>query len=151
MVDTVALRCHRFPITANACVGPIGKHAKYMRTQYDLTKANAVINEYVAAVSDKNQVPSKHNRTWLEFCMQRNGLIPDVRQLAFMESHALWYACLVITGRVREVSRIEAKNNHKAVRTTEATITRCFSNKYPIVRDSLTAHLLREIIQKNKS
>jgi len=118
-----------------------------MKTKYDLSKAPAVVDEYVAAIQDKSQAPGKHGRTWLEFVMQRNGLIPDVRQLGFMESHALWYACLVTTKRVREVSRLEIENKHaRKGRTTERTIRRTLGTKWTPERDSLCSILLHQIL-----
>jgi hypothetical protein len=82
--------------------------------------------------------------------MQDYGLIPDVRQIGFGEPHALCYACLVLTGRVRETSRLEKLTRHVAAngRTTERTIRRCLGNKPKPKRDSLTAQILRQILEE---
>lgn len=115
--------------------------------KYDLSKANAVIDEYVKAIQGPGV--RRFNRVWLEFCMERNGLIPNVRHLHFGESHALWYACLVHTGRVREVSRLEVKTNCcRPGVTTDKTIKKCLSAKWSTTRDTLSARLLREILAK---
>lgn len=117
-----------------------------MRTKYDLTKANAVVEEYLAAISDTSQRTGTHGRTWLEFVMQRNGLIPDVRSLALGESHALWYACLLTTKRLREVSRKEIAMRHaRSDRTTEMTVRRCLNSKHFLFNNEVS-RILREIM-----
>jgi len=117
-----------------------------MKTKYDMTKANAVVDEYIAAISDTNQTTGRHGRTWMEFVMQRNGLIPDVRGLALGESHALWYACLLTTKRLREVSRQEIAMRHaRKDRTTEMTVRRCLNPKHFLFTNE-TSRLLREIV-----
>lgn len=119
-----------------------------MKAVYDLSKANAAIDEYAAAVRDTSQLPGKHGRTWLEFLLQRNGVIADVRGLAFGETFAIWLACLITTKRVREISRLEKENRHAyGNRTTEALVRRMHKPTRPMDRDSLIARLLREILE----
>lgn len=117
-----------------------------MKARYDLSKAAAVVNEYAAALADPNQLTGRLNRTWIEARLERHGVIPDVRGLSFGESHALWYACLVTTGRVQEISRLEKACGIRTPTTTQTAIRRCLSPKYSPTRDTVSARLLREIL-----
>jgi hypothetical protein len=97
-----------------------------MKTSYDMSRANAVIDEYLGALADSSKIPGRIGRTWLEFCMERNKMIPDVRKLGFGESHALWYAALVRTKRLREVSRAERAAMPNSPTKTETTVRNFF-------------------------
>jgi hypothetical protein len=123
-----------------------------MKTTYDLSKADAVIDEYAAAIQDKGQLPSKHNRIWLEFCLERNGMIPSARGTPFWEVVALWYACLIVTKRLREISRLEKATNHLTLQrvTTEQVVRRCLNRK-AFSYNSQTAITLREILDSQKA
>lgn len=119
-----------------------------MRSSYDLSRANALIDAYLVAIRDTAQIAGKHGRTWLEFMMKEHGVIPDVRNLAFGEAQAIWFAALIKTQRVNEVSRAEVANNHASHgRTTARTIRRILSNRWTAERDTHTARMVREIIK----
>jgi hypothetical protein len=119
-----------------------------MKTKYDLAKANAVIDEYLRELANPAKLPGRIGRTWIEFCMERNGMIPHVHGLDFGEAHALWYASLIITKRLCEVARAEraAMPNHQF--KTEATVRRMMK---PSTRafDSLTARYVRDLLAQH--
>ena len=56
-----------------------------MRSSYDLSRANALIDAYLVAIRDTAQIAGKHGRTWLEFMMKEHGVIPDVRPTSPLE------------------------------------------------------------------
>jgi hypothetical protein len=118
-----------------------------MKSTYDLSRAEATIADYLRAIENPDRL-GRPGRTWLEFCMVRNGLIPDERKLGFGESHAIWYAALVVTKNVQRVSSAEVHHG-VATRpaTTARTIRRILSNKRTITRDTLTARMVREILE----
>lgn len=121
-----------------------------MKTKFDLSKSNAVIDEYLRELSDdQNKIPGRIGRTWIEVCMERNGMIPDVRQLGFGESHAIWYAALWITGRLREVTNAERKAlpNHHA--RTETSVRRMLKHGARGF-DTITGRYFRELIALEK-
>jgi hypothetical protein len=118
-----------------------------MRTKYDLANAAALVAEYEAHIANPDRKVGQTGRVWLEFFLEKHGIIPSARGLHLGESHALWYAILVITKSVRRVSRLEVKHNTaRPGRTTERTIRMCLSNKASIYRDNHSAVLLREIL-----
>jgi hypothetical protein len=117
-----------------------------MKTKYDLSKASAVIDEYLRELADPNKIPGRIGRTWIEFCMQRNGMIPDVRNLGFGEAHALWYAALIVTKRLREVSRAERAAMPNQPFKTETTVRRMMK-PHTFSHDSLTARYVRDILE----
>ncbi len=112
--------------------------------EIDWSRADLVVSEYVARLSDENQIAGNVGRTWLEFCMQRNGLIRDVRSLSLGQTHAIWYSALLKTKRLREVNSLEKRvlRLPKGVRTTQKTITACRNGR---LRDTVVARMLREM------
>lgn len=99
-----------------------------MKTKFDLTNAQALVTEYVAALNDPSRMPVRTAaRSFLEPLMEKHGVIPSVRGLGFMEAHTIWYACLIVTGNVRRVSRLEKTlraGGWAGRNTTETTIRR---------------------------
>lgn len=114
-----------------------------MKTKYDLTNAQALVEEYCAGISNPDTIPTKYNRCWLEFAMERLGIIPNVRALGLFESHVIWYACLVVTGNVRRVTRLEGQFLFiKPGCCTETTIRKMLKGQ----SNSIGAPVLREIL-----
>jgi hypothetical protein len=114
----------------------------------DLAKANALIDEYIAELTNVDRI-AHVGRSWLEFAFERHGLIADQRKLPVFDSHPLWYACLILTRRVREVSRLETKHMSTAPgRTTENTIRRLRKGN---LRHTVTAPRLEAILEQNRS
>lgn len=109
----------------------------------NFTKANDAIDRYLSDLKNEDNLPTKFNRTYHEINMARCGVVADFRGWSFGESHAVWYACLVLTGRVREVSRLETKHGlglHGF--TTERVIRRAFRIGTQTF-DTVTAQMLR--------
>ena len=118
-----------------------------MKTWYDMDRANLVIDDYLKAVGNPDNITGQFGRTWLEFCMERNGMIQDVRNLRFGDSHALWYAALISTGRVREVHRAELVAGIKGTRSTVWTARHLISGR---LRTTVVGQELSQILAKRK-
>jgi hypothetical protein len=73
---------------------------------YNWTKAQAVVDEYMKALEAKH--PLQLGRSWIEIAMARVGLVDDWRGWMFGESHAAWYACLIRTGNITRVTKMES-------------------------------------------
>ncbi len=116
-----------------------------MNIVIDPAKAQSLIDEYLSEINRGTRLGCL-GRTWMEFALQRHGLIEDVRRLKFMESHTLWYACLIITGNVRRVSRAE-KINTVGARKTEWTIRQLRTGR---MQQTLAAQILRQILENNR-
>lgn len=116
----------------------------------DRQKANAAIDEFLKELRDPNKMPTQvSSRTYVEFLLERHGIIADVRKLKFGESHVIWYACLILTGRVREVSRAETKANLTKAPglTTENTIRRIRKGN---LRTTIASPMLETILKENQ-
>jgi hypothetical protein len=116
-------------------------------TAIDFSKAGLVVDEYVKAMTnpDPRAMPKQiSSRSWIEFCLERNGVIKDVRALKLGQSHALWYACLILTKRVREVSRLEKRLLFiRPGGTTENTIKRLLDGD---LRSNIGSQLLKDFL-----
>ena len=112
----------------------------------DISKADSAVTEYVNELSKDTNIPTRIAcRTWIEFLLERHGVIADVRALRFGQAHAIWYACLILTKRVREVSRLEKQCRLNTFgRTTEGTIRRLLNGN---LRQSISAVMLREMVE----
>ncbi len=112
----------------------------------DFSKAPQVVAEYERELSREDVIPTKIGcRSWVEFCLERNGVIHDVRALRFSESHAIWYACLIKTGAVRRISRMEKRLRLNVWgRSTEGTIRRMLKGN---LRDTIAAVYLRGFLE----
>ncbi len=122
-----------------------------MKTKFDLTNAQAVVDEYCTSLADPTQIPGRIGRTWIETRLEKHGVIPDMRGLGFMESHAIWYACLIVTGSVRRVSKLErtllpGRTTHRGV-STESTIRKMLDRVWP-AGTGVAASYLHEILDK---
>jgi len=108
----------------------------------DFSKARLVVDEYISELTNQNKIPGRIGRTWIEFCMQRSGLISDVRAFRFGESHALWYACIV---KSRSLTRVANAENlvFRRRSQTKATIKKLIDGR---MRDTVTAGYLREFL-----
>lgn len=117
-------------------------------TKYDLTNAASVVAEYIAALNDPNRMPARTAaRSFIEPVLEKHGVIRSVRELRFMEAHAIWYACLVVTGNVRRVSRLEKSLMRvRDGRSTEKTIKMLRTRK-GIAGNSIAAVHLNEILE----
>jgi hypothetical protein len=115
----------------------------------DLAKANAAIDEYLRVLTDSRSIgPQIAGRTWIMALLERHGIIESARKVHVLDQHALWYACLILTKRVREVSRTENKilRVRRGGKTTETTIRRLRSGN---LRDTVVAPRLDRILAEN--
>jgi ribosomal protein L28 len=107
-------------------------------------KADAWIDSYVQHISNKNDIPTKYARTWLELEAEKVGLVQNGRGWEFGESHAAWYAALIKTKRLHKVNRLEKEifrtNNQ---RTTLSTVNKLLKGR---MRDTVAAYLLRKML-----
>jgi hypothetical protein len=116
----------------------------------DLEKANAAIDEYLRVLTDPHSIgPQISGRTWIMACLERNGVIESVRKVHVLEHHAVCYACLILTKRVREVSRAEKQIMPVQSKrgTTERTIRSLRNGK---LRDTVCAPRLEAILTENR-
>ena len=87
----------------------------------DPQKANAAIDEYLAALQDHHRFPRQiRSNRWMKSCLERHGVIPSARELDFLDHCVLFLACIVICRRVKEVSEVEKKidDRCKSLRVT---------------------------------
>ncbi len=112
---------------------------------FNFTNASAAIDEYLRELNRPDKIPTQiSNRVWIEFLLERHGILADVRKLSFGQSHAAWYACLLKTGRVRQVSRAESSVFRRpGSRTTESTIRRLTKGD---LRSSVTGAVLSDLL-----
>lgn len=104
-----------------------GKVGHLKTADFNFSNARAAIEEYLTELARTDRIPTQiSNRVWIEFLLERHGIIPDVRKLRFGQSHAAWYACLLKAGSVRRVSRAESAVGlvRPGARSTESTIRR---------------------------
>jgi hypothetical protein len=111
---------------------------------YDWTKAEAVVAEYLKALETTH--PLRMGRTWIEGAMGKAGLVADpINGWEFGESHAAWYACLILSRSITKVCRRESElMTHPS--KTATTIRRLRNGN---LRDSVAARLLERMIAKN--
>jgi len=113
-------------------------------------QATAIIDEYLRDLSNPDKTYGQVcSRTHLEAQLVHWGVIPSTRGLMLGDSHALWYACLIITGRVMEVSKAEKAKREKMgydslyQRTTYKTVRDILSGK----NRSIVAPLVRRLVE----
>jgi hypothetical protein len=86
------------------------------------------------------------SRSWIELAMARHGIVPTYKdQFGWGDSNAIWYACLVVTGNVRRVSRLEKQLRMCRQTTTETTIRRMLGRK-GILANAISTRYLHEIL-----
>ncbi|HET9374281.1 MAG TPA: hypothetical protein VFO40_04875 [Chthoniobacterales bacterium] len=90
----------------------------------DKQKANAAIDDYLAAIRDPNNMPYREASTYVaDARLERFGVIANTRTMDFADHCVLWSACIAICKRVREVSRIEKEQRAvRAGKSLEKTI-----------------------------
>ena len=117
----------------------------------DWTRADEWIDSYVSRLNDPNELVGRIGRTWLEHEAEKVGLVADGWGWEFGESHAVWYAALIKTGRLYKVNSLEKRilnRNQRDKPTTLSTVRKLLKGR---LRDTVTGAMLRAMIDCNKT
>lgn len=85
---------------------------------YNWTKAQVVVDEYLKALETKH--PLQLGRSWIEIMMARVGLVADWRDWQFGESHAAWYACILLSRSIGKVTKRESEKQSRPSETAKS-------------------------------
>ncbi len=121
-------------------------------TDFMITKVNwLAANDLVDSYRDKllnAAMPNQFGSSWMRSEMERVGLVNRREGIAFSEFFAIWQCCLISTGRVAEMSKLEKQTVAKTGRTTGWTIQRSTreSFRHTATFNTESARVLRELI-----